>query len=50
MFLIAYCPLTLNTLTVPRVRRLLLMYEPSFLLIPVVSVFELSDPAKSIKF
>lgn len=26
------------------------MYEPSFLLIPVVSVFELSDPAKSIKF
>lgn len=26
------------------------MYEPSFLLKPVVSVFELSDPARSIRF
>lgn len=26
------------------------MYDPSFLRRPVVSVFELSDPAKSIKF
>lgn len=39
-----------NKLTVPSVRRLLLMYDPSFLLKPVVSDFELSDPAKSIKF
>lgn len=36
-------------LTVPRVSKLLFMYEPSFLLNPVVSVLELSDPAKSIK-
>jgi len=36
--------------TVPSVKRLLLMYAPSFLLNPVVSVLELSDPAKSIKF
>lgn len=33
----------------PRVSKLLLMYEPSFLRKPVVSVFELSDPARSIK-
>lgn len=39
-----------NILTVPRVKRLLFMYDPSFLRNPVVSVFELSDPAKSIKF
>jgi hypothetical protein len=37
-------------LTVPRVNKLLLMYAPSFLRNPVVSVFELSDPARSIKF
>ena len=37
-------------ITVPKVNKLLLMYEPSFLLTPVVSVLELSDPAKSIKF
>lgn len=36
-------------LTVPRVSKLLFMYEPSFLLNPVVSVLELSDPARSIK-
>lgn len=30
--------------------KLLFMYEPSFLRNPVVSVFELSDPARSIKF
>jgi hypothetical protein len=36
--------------TVPRVNKLLLMNEPSFRRRPVVSVFELSDPARSIKF
>jgi hypothetical protein len=36
--------------TVPRVSRLLFMYEPSLRRIPVVSVLELSDPARSIKF
>jgi hypothetical protein len=39
-----------KTPTVPSVRRLLFIYDPSFLLNPVVSVFELSDPARSIKF
>lgn len=37
-------------LTVPRVSKLLLMYEPSLRRKPVVSVLELSDPARSIKF
>jgi hypothetical protein len=37
-------------ITVPRVKRLLFIYEPSFLLTPVVSVLELSEPARSIKF
>jgi len=37
-------------LTVPRVSKLLLIYEPSLRRSPVVSVFELSDPARSIKF
>lgn len=39
-----------KTPTVPSVKRLLFIYDPSFLLNPVVSVFELSDPARSIKF
>lgn len=38
------------SLTVPRVNKLLLIYDPSFLRRPVVSVFELSEPARSIKF
>lgn len=37
-------------LTVPRVNRLLLIYDPSFLRKPVVSVLELSEPARSIRF
>lgn len=40
----------LSLLTVPRVSKLLLIYEPSFLRNPVVSVLELSDPARSIRF
>jgi hypothetical protein len=38
-----------NFLTVPRVSKLLLIEEPSFLRCPVISVLELSDPARSIR-
>jgi len=38
------------TPTVPRVKRLLFIYDPSFRLSPVVSVLELSEPARSIRF